>query len=73
MSAVNPIPVHGWTCFHCGEHFPSTFAGQQAARHHFGDSPVHDPACHIDPRAFRAMEDIVRRYQSEDGERHAKA
>lgn len=63
---TNPTPEHGWTCFHCGDHFPPTFAGQQAARHHFGDYPTEDPACRINARQFRAMEDLTRRYQSED-------
>lgn len=63
-------PDHGWTCFHCGEHFPSTFKGQQSARIHFGDSPIEQPACLIDARAFRAMQDLLKRYQSEDTELH---
>lgn len=66
----NPVPEHGWTCFHCAEHFRPTFAGQQAARHHFGDHPAEQPACTIDARAFRAMQDLVRRYQDEDTELH---
>jgi hypothetical protein len=65
-----PTPKHGWDCFHCGEHFPPTFAGHQAARHHFGDSPIEQPACTIDARAFRAMQDLCDRYQSEDTELH---
>ena len=67
---LNKVPEHGWTCFHCGEHFAPTFAGQQAARHHFGDSPTEQPACTIDARAFRAMQDLCARYQSEDTELH---
>jgi hypothetical protein len=66
----NPGFVHGWVCFHCWEHFPPTFAGQQAARHHFGDGPTEDPACRINARQFRAMQDLTRRYQSEDTELH---
>lgn len=67
---MNPTPPHGWTCFHCGEHFAPTFAGQQAARHHFGDSPIEQPACTIDAHAFRAMQDLCARYQSEDTHLH---
>lgn len=68
--STNPLPKHGWSCFHCGVHFPATFSGQQKARHHFGDSPDEQPACHIDARAFRSMQDTVRRYQTEDTELH---
>lgn len=66
----NSVPEHGWTCFHCGDHFAPTFGGQQAARHHFGDTPIEQPACTIDARAFRAMQDLCARYQSEDTELH---
>lgn len=65
-----PTPEHGWTCFHCGEHFAPTFAGHQAARHHFGDGPTEDPSCRINARQFRALQDLTRRYQSEDTELH---
>jgi hypothetical protein len=67
---TNPTPEHGWTCFHCGDHFPPTFAGHQAARHHFGDHPVEDPACRINARQFRATQDLLHRYQSEDTDLH---
>lgn len=63
-------PVHGWVCFHCGEHFPSTFAGQQAARHHFGDYPTEDPICRIPAKQFRATQDLLHWYQSEDTDLH---
>lgn len=66
----NKVPEHGWTCFHCGDHFAPTFGGQQSARHHFGDHPTEDPACRINARQFRAMQDLVRRYQDEDTEVH---
>jgi len=66
----NPGFVHGWVCFHCWEHFPPTFAGQQAARHHFGDGPTEDAACRINARQFRPMQDLTRRYQSEDTDLH---
>ncbi len=66
----NPGLMHGWICFHCWEHFPPTFAGQQAARHHFGDGPTEDPACRINARQFRAMQDLTRRYQDEDTSLH---
>lgn len=42
-----PTPEHGWTCFHCGEHFPGTFAGSRAAREHFGWEPTAVAACII--------------------------
>jgi hypothetical protein len=63
-------PAHGWDCFHCGEHFEPTFAGQQAARLHFGDTPDREPACRIDARRFRAMEETCERYQQEDTALH---
>lgn len=67
---ANPGFVHGWVCFHCWEHFPPTFAGQQAARHHFGDGPTEDPACRINARQFRAMQDQLARYRNEDTDLH---
>ena len=42
-----PTPAHGWTCFHCGEHFEPTFAGQQAARFHFGFTIDAEPGCQL--------------------------
>jgi hypothetical protein len=36
-----PAPVHGWTCFHCGE----TFMHERAARDHFGATPDKEPGC----------------------------
>lgn len=63
-------PQQGWVCFHCGEHFQPTFAGHQAARHHFGDGPTEDPACRIKASQFRATQDLLRRYQSEDTDLH---
>lgn len=40
-----PTPEHGWTCFHCGEHFNPDFVGQRDARRHFGETPSEEPAC----------------------------
>lgn len=65
-TVTNPVPEHGWTCFHCGDHFPATFAGQQAARLHFGDHPMEDPACRINAKQFRAMQDLVRQWEDEN-------
>jgi hypothetical protein len=65
-----PAPAHGWTCFHCGEHFPSTLKGERDARLHFGETPAHDPACQIDVRAYRLMEENSRRHFAEDTELH---
>lgn len=56
----------GWVCFHCWEFFPPTFAGQQTAMHHFGEYPTEDPACRINARQFRALQDRCRSYESED-------
>lgn len=45
MSATDtyPRPRHGWTCFHCGDHFPANC--EEAAREHFGPTPSWTPAC----------------------------
>jgi hypothetical protein len=40
-------PPHGWTCFHCGEHFAGTRAGALEARMHFGGDPDAQPGCLI--------------------------
>jgi hypothetical protein len=70
-----PRPEHGWTCFHCGETFDSTFAGVRAARDHFGWTIDADPACQIkrDERQLvfriRAQEEQLARYQNEDSDK----
>ena len=43
MSDSYQKPLHGWTCFHCGE----TFKTVGAARDHFGFEPSSDLACRI--------------------------
>lgn len=40
---VYGAPLHGWTCFHCGE----TFHTPGAARDHFGPTPASAPGCII--------------------------
>jgi hypothetical protein len=40
-SGTYAMPAHGWTCFHCGE----TFAHENPARMHFGETPDKTPAC----------------------------
>lgn len=59
-------PEHGWTCFHCWEHFPPTFEGQRKALHHFGPTPDATPGCiekltarHIQLPAMSEREDHV--------------
>lgn len=42
-------PRHGWVCFHCGEHFPSSGGGERRARLHFGVDPRSQPACRHTP------------------------
>ena len=39
------FPRHGWTCFHCTEHFPGTLAGKLAAAEHFGPTENWSPLC----------------------------
>lgn len=72
-----PAPRHGWVCFHCGEHFPSTEQGEKDARDHFGDTPIAMPAC-IEKltaeersflHAFREQEEALRRYRDEDSDK----
>lgn len=70
-------PPHGWTCFHCGENFPSTFAGQRAAKAHFGAHPDEEPGCVMRlgaedkslVRRLRAAEAELARYRSEDSDK----
>lgn len=38
-------PEHGWTCFHCGEHFPGNMEGAFRARIHFGATVNTLPGC----------------------------
>ncbi len=42
-SITYPMPLDGWTCFHCGERFtkPGT------ARDHFGETPQDSTGCVI--------------------------
>lgn len=67
---INPGLTRGWCCFHCWEYFPPTFKGQRDAMHHFGEHPTEDPACRIPASQFRATQDLLKRYQSEDTELH---
>lgn len=57
-------PLHGWTCFHCGETFnvaayKSFHAAETAAREHFGPTPEWDPVC-ID-RAKHGNDELLNR------------
>lgn len=52
-----PKPVHGWTCFHCGETF-TTYGG---ARDHFGADQLKDPACRIKVGEERGLVMALRR------------
>lgn len=59
-------PVHGWTCFHCGETFPSgTLDDVHRARDHFGATPNAKPGCllKIEPGEERALLMRVRRLE----------
>lgn len=64
-------PEHGWVCFHCGESFPGTYAGQRRARAHFGSTPASTPACTIKAEdrlmlsSLRGFEDEARRLRIE--------
>lgn len=71
-----PTPADGWTCFHCGDHFPGNLAGQKAAQQHFGESVDAIPGCrlrmrkgeHSLLRRIRWLERRLRSYQAEDSE-----
>jgi hypothetical protein len=65
-----PTPEHGWTCFHCGDHFPGTMGGEKSARAHFGNTPDARPACIIKGdfgllRALRYAEREAARWRSD--------
>lgn len=70
-------PEHGWTCFHCGEHFPSgTLADQRRARDHFGADPGALAACQIKAgeergllMKLRRLELANERYRTEDSDK----
>lgn len=51
-----------WRCFHCGQVL-KTF---EAAREHFGPDEMSSPACQIDIKKFREMEELHRRNLAED-------
>lgn len=70
MSETYPTPAHGWTCFHCGENFPGTLAGQKAAQLHFGTWISDEPKCQISAHRVRTMEAALRRYREEDTDLH---
>lgn len=71
MTEFNPTPEHGWTCFHCGEHFAPTFAGQRAAAVHFGPTPNRVAACiYYDAVELRKLESQLEAYRNEDTELH---
>jgi hypothetical protein len=67
-SDTNPLPEHGWTCFHCGAWFNSTIPGLDAAKLHFGSGPNDAPACKIDAGQLRWLEGEHRRSVEEDTE-----
>jgi hypothetical protein len=56
-----PMPLHGWTCFHCGE----TFKTVGAARDHFGFDPSSEPACRIKVGAERGLVMALRKAEQE--------
>lgn len=61
MSETYPMPLHGWTCFHCGE----TFKTPGSARNHFGFDPSYDPACRIKVGAERGLVMALRKAEQE--------
>jgi hypothetical protein len=61
-----PTPEHGWTCFHCGEHFPGNFAGQRAAQEHFGAAVDAIPGCRL--RMRKGEKSLLRRIRWLEGQ-----
>lgn len=65
MSSTAEIPeseyksFHGWTCFHCGDHFPGNLAGQKAAEQHFGAAIDAIPGCRL--RMRKGEHSLLRR------------
>lgn len=55
-----------WRCFHCDE----MFTDKGAALEHFGRSESADPACQINIKRFREMEELLARWQAEDTDLH---
>lgn len=58
-------PLHGWTCFHCGEEFSivkqkSLHAATEAAREHFGSHPDAEPLCKLSMWEQRELAERVR-------------
>lgn len=60
-AGVFEAPSCGWHCFHCGEHFPGTREGKEAAEEHFGPTPDVKPAC-IE-RQTSSWPEIMKRYR----------
>jgi len=65
------MPMHGWTCFFCGE----TFTTPGAAADHFGGELLSDVACRIKAgeergllMALRRAETELARYRAEDSD-----
>lgn len=55
-----------WRCFHCDE----VFMDREAALEHFGPHCLRDPACQIDIKKFREMEEMHERELAEDSDSH---
>ena len=64
MSDTYPMPLHGWTCFFCGENFMT----EGAARDHFGADPDQKPGCleKVRPGEERGLLMVLRDAQDEN-------
>jgi hypothetical protein len=60
LEGVSPC----WRCFHCSE----TFTDEAAAAEHFGWSEYQQPACQIDAKQYREMEERVSRANQDDSD-----
>lgn len=66
-------PKQGWVCFHCGEHFPGTRAGEKAAREHFSNVPTLPPECLDAASTARKLARRARRAEAESREAYKEA
>ena len=69
-SDTYPMPVHGWRCFHCGDHFPGTDEGLNDAREHFGPDPAWTPIC-VERMQLDTTEILTRMRSAELTAQHA--
>lgn len=60
------MPKKSWRCFHCEE----VFYCPSAAAEHFGMTQEVTPACQVDVKRVREVENILAEYREEDTSLH---